>query len=135
MLILTNMASQEVAPGQVIIFNATVLHTGKWECYREGSGSVGLRAQNAIYEINFSADIGATEVGVAELSIAVGAPFAYLPETTMTSTTAVAGNLNNVAKTTAVKTCCGSSEFVAIVNTGTTTVTVENPSLYIKRTA
>jgi len=133
MLILTNTASQELAPGQIVIFNLSVLHTGKWECYRDGSGSVGLRAQNAIYEVNFSADIGATAPGVAELSIVmVNSP---LPETTMTSTTAAAGDLNNVAKTTAVKTCCCSSEFITVANTGTTTITVANPSLYIKRTA
>ena len=133
MLILTNTASQEIAPGQILIFDLTRLHTGKCECYRNGSGSVGLRAQNAIYEINFSANIGAPVAGVAELSIvANGSP---LTETTMMSTTATAGDLNNVSTTTAIRTCCCSSEFVTVMNTGTTTVTVDNPSLFIKLTA
>ena len=133
MLILTNTGSQELAPGQSLIFNLTVLHTGKWECYREGSGSIGLKAQGAFYEVCFSADIGATAAGAAELSIELnGSP---LTEGTMTSATAAEGDLNNVAKTTAVKTCCCMAEYITIVNTGTTTVNVENPSLFIKRIA
>ena len=48
---------------------------------------------------------------------------------------AAAGDVNNVAKTTAVQTCCCGPETVTIVNTGATTVIVENPSLFIKRVA
>ena len=52
----------------------------------------------------------------------------------MISTTAAAGNLNNVAKTVGVRNCCGDYDRVTIVNTGTSTVTVgAGASLFIKR--
>lgn len=131
MIILTNTVSQELAPGQSLIFNTEVLHTGCREVHRPNSGSVTVPQQrNAIYTIHFSANIGATEPGVAQLAINVnGSP---LVETTMISTTAAAGNVNNVAKDTAIKSCCCAPETITIVNTGTTTVIVEDPSLFIK---
>lgn len=134
MIILTNTASQELAPGQSLTFDTKILHTGCAECHRVGSGAVMMRMQNAIYDINFSANIGATvAAGVAQLDIMLdGSP---LIESTMISTTAAVGDLNNVAKDTGVKTCCCSPETITIVNTGETTVIVENPSLFIKRIA
>lgn len=133
MIILTNTASQELAPGQSLTFDAEILHTGCAECHRAGSGAVTLRQQQAIYDIHFSANIGATAPGVAQLAIVVnGSP---LPETTMISTTAAAGNVNNVAKDTALRTCCCGPETCTIVNTGDTTVVVENSTLFIKRVA
>lgn len=135
MIILTNTVSQELAPGQSLIFDTTVMHTRcnnrKAECHRVGSGSVTLQFPNSIYEIDFSANVGATEPGVAQLAIGVNG--STLVETTMISTTAAAGDVNNVAKNTAVRTCCCGQEAVTITNTGTTTVVVENPSLFIKR--
>jgi len=133
-IILTNTASQELAPGQSLIFDTEVLHTGCAECHRINSGAVTLRRRQAVYGINFGANIGATAPGVAQLAIEVnGSP---LIETTMISTTASAGDVNNVAKTTAVQTCCCGPETVTIVNTGATTIVVEkNPSLFIKRIA
>ena len=135
MIILTNTVSQELAPGQSLIFDTTVMHTRcnnrKAECHRVGSGSVTLQFPNSIYEIDFSANVGATEPGVAQLAIVVNG--STLVETTMISTTAAAGDVNNVAKNTAVRTCCCGQEAVTIMNTGTTTVVVENPSLFIKR--
>ena len=90
--------------------------------------------RNAIYEIDFGANIGAdAAAGVAQLDIMLnGAP---LVETTMLSTTAAVGDLNNVSRHTAVKTCWCGQETVTITDTGETTVTVEDPSLFIKRIA
>lgn len=133
MIILTNTGSQQLLPGQSLIFNLVVLHTGKCECYRDGSGSVVLGHRNSIYDVDFSANIGATEAGTAQLSIAVNS--SPLIETSMISTTAAANDLNNVAKHTAVKTCCCGPESITIINTGESTVIVENPSLYIRQVA
>lgn len=133
MIILTDSVSQELAPGQSLIFDTEILHTGCAECHRIGSGAVTMRMQNAIYEIHFSANIGATAPGVAQMAIDInGSP---LVETTMISTTAAAGDVNNVAKDTAIKTCCCGPETCTIVNTGETTIVVENPTLFIKRVA
>lgn len=133
MIILTNNASQELAPGQSLTFDTEILHTGCAECHRVGSGAVTLRQQQAIYDVHFSANIGATAPGVAQLAIFInGSP---LPSTTMISTTAAAGDVNNVAKDTGIRTCCCGPETCTIVNTGDTTVVVENSTLFIKRVA
>ena len=135
MIVLSNTVAQTLAPGQAMTFDTEVLHTGCAECHRNNSGAVIFRANGAIYYCNFSANIGATEAGVAQIALVVnGAP---LPETTMIHTTATAGDLNRVSCGTAVKTCCGmGGESVTVVNTGTTTVTIgANPCLFIKRVA
>lgn len=133
MIILTNSVSQEVAPGQSLTFDTEILHTGCAECHRIGSGSVMMRMQNAIYEIHFSANIGATAPGNAQLAISLNN--SPMLETTMISVTAAAGDVNNVAKDTAIKTCYCSPETCTIVNTGETTVVIENVTLFIKRVA
>lgn len=133
MIILTNTASQVLAPGQSLTFNTKVLHTGCAECFRDNSGTVTLRMSKAIYEINFSADIGATAAGTAQLSIYLNN--SPMVETTMISTTNAAGDLNNVAKNTAVQTYCCGPENITVVNTGETSINVSDPSLFIKRVA
>ena len=130
---LTNTVSQELAPGQSLIFGVPVMHSGKCECFRPNSGAVILRAPNAIYEVHFSANIGATAPGDAQLSIELnGSP---IFEGTMISATVAAGDLNRVSCCVPIRTCCCGSETITIVNTGETTVTVENPSLFVKRDA
>ena len=70
--------------------------------------------------------------GVAQLSIQAGGD--TLPESTMISTTAAAGDLNNVAKTIPIKNCCDDYDRITVTNTGTTTVTVgAYPILFISR--
>ena len=131
MIILTNSVSQELAPGQSLTFDTVVLHTGRCECHRPGSGAVIMRQQGAMYDISAGGNIGATAPGVAEISVFInGSP---LNETVMQSTTAAAGDLNNVFRNTGVQTCCCGPETCTIVNSGTTTITVENPLLKIKR--
>lgn len=133
MIILTNTASQTLAPGQSLTFNTVILHTGCAECHRPNTGSVILRQQQAIYNVHFSANIGASVPGPAQLAIEInGSP---LIETTMVSTTAASGDLNNVAKDTAVRTCCCGPETVTVTNTGTAEVVVESPTLFIRRQA
>ena len=133
MIIITNIASQELAPGQSLTFDTEILHTGCAEFHRIGSEAVKLRQQQAIYEVCFSANVGTAAAGVSQLAIAVnGSP---LIETAMISTTGTAASLNNVSKDTALRTCCGGPEAITVVNTGDTTVKVENPSLFIKRIA
>lgn len=131
MLILTNTGSQALAPGQSVVYNLVILHMGRGECYREGSGSVVLGQRNALYEIDFGANIGATTAASqAQLDIMLnGSP---LVETTMISTTAAIGDLNNVSRHTTIRTCCCCPETITITNTGETTVTVEDPSLSVK---
>lgn len=134
MIILTNSTSLTLGPGQSATFDTVVLHTGCAECYRNGSGAVTLRMQNAIYEIAAGGNIGATTAGeVANLTVFLnGSP---LPETSMNSTTAAVDDVNNVYRETAVRTCCCGAEPVTIRNNGDTTIVLENPILKIKRVA
>lgn len=129
MIVLSNSASQTLAPGATITFDDVLLHTGCGECHRQNTGSVKLRA-NGIYEVNFSANIsGATASGPAQLVITIGE--SPLLETTMQSS--VTG-FNNVSTSTAVKNCCGDYDRVAVKNSGTTTITVgPNSVFFIKR--
>ena len=137
MIILSNSIAQTLAPGQSLTFDITTLHTGCAECHRSGSGSVGLRANNGIYNVSFRANIGSTTAATdAQLAIQMGG--SPLLETTMLSATTTAGDLNNVSCETAVSTCCcnGGGGAIAVTNTGTTTITVgANPCLFIKRVA
>lgn len=133
MIILTNDASQELAPGQSLTFNLEILHSGCAECHRIGSGAVTLRQQQAIYDVDFKANIGATAPGTANLTLFLNA--SPMIETTMISTTAAVGDVNNVAVGTAIRTCCCGPETITVVNNGDTTVVVENPLLKIKRVA
>lgn len=131
MISLSNTTAQTLEPGQSITFNIVILHTGCGECHRNNSSSVKLKARG-IYEVSFSANIGATAAGAAQLSIQAGGD--TLPESTMISTTAAAGDLNNVAKTIPIKNCCDDYDRITVTNTGTTTVTVgTNPVLFISR--
>ena len=129
MLILTNSSRQKLGKNEVLIFDRQILHTGKWEQYRNESGLIELRARNAIYEVHFSADIYTKDAGVAQLAIGVdGTPLA---ETYMTSSV---DGLNNVAKTTAIKTN-DDVVYISVINVGSTYVMVNHSSLFTKRTA
>ena len=134
MITLTNSTSLTLGPGQSATFDMIELHTGCAECYRNGSGSVTLRMQNAIYEIAAGGNIGATTAGeVANLTVFLnGSP---LPEMVMNSATTAVGDVNNVYRETAIRTCCCGAETVTIRNNGETTIVLENPILKIKRVA
>lgn len=130
MIVLTNTASQTLAPGASMTFDESILHTGCGECWRKTTGAVKLRA-NGIYEVHFSANVdGATADAPVQLTLSLGEN-ALMLETTMQSS---ASGFNNIATATAVKNCCGDYDRISVKNTGTTTVTVAaNPVLYIKR--
>ena len=134
MIILTNSTSLTLGPGQSATFDTVVLHTGCAECYRNGSGAVTLTMKNAMYEIAAGGNIGATTAGeVANLTVFIGG--SPLPETEMNSATAAVGDVNNVFRETAVRTCCCGAESVTIRNNGETTIVLENPIFKIKRVA
>lgn len=123
MIILSNTNAQTLAPGQSVVWDTVVRHTGSGECFRGNSSGVRLRASgcNVSYDISYSANIGATAPGQAQLALQIGG--GTLAETTAISTTAAAGDLNNVSSGTNVG-CCEVGETVVLTNTGTTTITV-----------
>lgn len=134
MIELSNTAAQTIAPGQSLTFDTVLLKTGCAEAHRSNSGIITLKADCAVYEIHFAANISATAAGTAQLAISLdGEP---LIETTMINTISTAGDPDNAATATLVKTgcvCCGK---ISVTNTGTTSVIVSaNPALFVKRVA
>lgn len=134
MIELSNTAAQTIAPGQSLTFDTVLLKTGCAEAHRTNSGIVTLKADCAVYEIHFAANISATAEGTAQLAITLdGEP---LVETTMINTISTAGDPDNAATATLVKTGCGCCGKISVTNTGTTSVIVSaNPVLFVKRVA
>lgn len=134
MIELSNTAAQTIAPGQSLTFDTVLLKTGCAEAHRSNSGIITLKADCAVYEIHFAANISATAAGTAQLAISLdGEP---LIETTMINTISTAGDPDNAATATLVKTGCGCCGKISVTNTGTTSVIVSaNPALFVKRVA
>ena len=132
MIEVSNTTAQTLTTGQAITFDKVIFKTGCGECHRTESNSVKLRA-NGVYEIAFSANIGATTATTAaQLTIQLGGE--NLNDGTMISTTSAAGDLNNVSKTIGVRNCCGDYDRITVVNTGTASINVgAGASLFIKR--
>ncbi len=132
MIILSNAAEQTVAPGQSVVFDKVIMHTGDGECFRRDPSSVKLR-KNGRYEIHFSANVsGPTAATPVQLTIQTGG--VNLPETTMISVPAAVGDFNNVATATVVSNCCCDFDRVSITNTGANSIIIgANPNLFIKR--
>ena len=134
MIELSNTAAQTIAPGQSLTFDTVLLKTGCAEAHRSNSGIITLKADCAVYEIHFAANISATAAGTAQLAISLdGEP---LVETAMINTISTAGDPDNAATATLVKTGCGCCGKISVTNTGTTSVIVSaNPALFVKRVA
>ena len=134
MIELSNTAAQTIAPGQSLTFDTVLLKTGCAEAHRNNSGIVTLKADCAVYEIHFAANVSATAAGTAQLAISLdGEP---LIETTMINSIGTAGDPDNAATATLVKTGCGCCGKISVTNTGTTSVIVSaNPALFVKRVA
>lgn len=133
MIELSNTVAQRLTPGQSMVFNDVILHTGCSECHRENTGSIKMRA-NGIYEVSFGANISCVENRTdVELSIQIGGT--TLPETRMISAPGAAG-FNSVYRTTLVKNCCGDYDRITVTNTGTVDVIIDaHPVLIVKRVA
>ena len=136
MIELSNTNAQVLAAGQSLNFDTILLHTGCAECHRNNSGSINLTQRNAIYEVSFNCNIGATTAGeTAQIGITIdGSP---LQETNAIKVTAVEGDLENVSAATFVKTCCCTvASTILLTNTGTTEINIgAYPRLSVKRIA
>ena len=128
MISLSNTTAQTLTPGQSITFNTVVLHTGCAECHRANTSSVKLRAKG-IYDVHFSANIGATVAGAAQLSIQLGGD--TVNESTMISTTAAAGDLNNVSTAIPVRNCCDDYDRITVTNTAPHNLKTVKMCLYL----
>lgn len=124
MIELSTTNAQVLSAGQSIIFNLELLHTGCAECHRINSSPISLTQRNAIYEVSFNCNIGATAAATpAEIALTIdGSP---LQETDAIVPTTTAGDLTNVSAGTFIKTCCcGGLNSVSLTNVGTEEINV-----------
>lgn len=133
MIELSNTTAQTLTPGQALTFDTVLLRTGCSAYHRRNSGIITL-SKIGVYEVSFSANISSTTAGTAQLAIELdGEP---LLETTMINSIGTAGDPDNVATSTLVKTCAGCCGRLTVVNTGTSDVVVSpNSAFYVKRVA
>lgn len=134
MIELSNTTAQTLSPGQSLTFDSVLLKSRYGEAHRANSSIVTLKADCAIYEVHFAGNVSGTAAGPVQLSVTLdGEP---LVETTMVSTITTAGDANNVATATLIRTGCGCCGRVSVQNTGTSDVVVSpNTALFIKRVA
>ena len=105
MIVLSNLTTQVIQPGQSVTFDKIVLKAGTCECYNSQlPKSVRLKS-NGIYSLGFSGNVAAAEAGQAlQLAIAIGGQ--PLVETAMNSTAETAYGLNNVSTETRFRVSC-----------------------------
>ena len=136
MIELSNTNAQTLSAGQSVIFDVTLLHTGCAEFHRPNSAPTRLTQKNAIYEISYNGNIGATTAEEeGQISLAInGSP---LLETTAKVVTAAAGDLQNVSAQTFISTWCGNTNvIITLTNTGTNEINFDiNGRISIKRIA
>lgn len=135
MIELSNSNAQVLAAGQSATFDLILLHTGCAECHRKNTGAVNLTRKNAIYEVSFNCNIGATAAGDGEIGLSLDG--STLMETVAMVTTAAAGDTTNVSCSTFIETCCcNAANTLLLTNTGTTDINLAAyPRLSVKRVA
>lgn len=135
MIVLSNLAAQEIQPGQAVTFDKVVMSSGCGECYnRQLPKTVKMRAKG-IYELAFSGNVTSATAGDA-LQMAIAVEGEPLVETTMNRTTTAANAFENIATQTRFRTCCPDTNRVSVINTGTVAVTLApNSALVVGRNA
>lgn len=140
----TANAIQNVAAGQNVLFtDVPVPGYRQGIVHRQGSGIVTLRGQVnncsgfARYKISFGANIAIPEGGAAAtpLSLAIAIDGEPVPTSSVIVTPPAAEAYWNVYASIFIDLPKGCCYTVAIENTGTTAVDVQNANLIIERTA
>lgn len=140
----TSNASQEVASGQNVLFTDTAIRCKKgYVIHREGSGIITLRgivncpqACSARYSVSFGANIAIPEGGTVEpISIAIAIGGEPLPTSSAIVTPAAVGDLWNVYVTANIDVPKGCCYTIAIENTSTQAIDVQNANIKINRIA
>lgn len=138
---ITVNAIQLVEQGQNILFTETAVRSCK-PCikHREGAGVVTLRGLtnqcNARFLVNFSGNIAIPTGGaVGEISLAIAIEGEPLQSTRMRATPAAVDNYFNVSAQVYVDVPRGCCTSVAVENTSTEAINVQNANLIVTREA
>ena len=140
----TSNAVQTVAAGQNVLFTETPVPCNRgYVIHREGAGVVTLRGavsnpcgNFARYKIFFGGNIAISEGGTVEpISIDLAINGEAIPTSAAIVTPAAVGDYWNVAEAlyvTVPKGCCYT---IAVENTSTQSIDIQNANLIVERTA
>lgn len=136
----TNNALQLVAVGQNVVFDETAVCPTRNIFHREGSGIVRLRGLTnqcrARYLVSFSGNIEIPTGGVVgPISLAISVDGEPLLSTQMIVTPAAVLNFFNVSAQVFIDVPCGCCATVAVENTSTQAINVQNANLIVTREA
>ncbi len=130
---------------QTVLQNQNVLFTDTPVCgncsilHREGSGIITLRNTGnqcfATFLVDYSANIALPEGGTGPISLALSIDGESLQSTTGIATPAAVGEYFNVSSQAYIKVPKGCCVTVALENTSTQSVLVQNANLTVVRTA
>ena len=137
----TNVNVQTVAAGQNVVFTETPVGCNKgYVVHREGSGVVTLRGITnqcyARYKVSFGGNIAIPTGGtVAPISIAIALEGEPLGSATAIVTPAAAGDYFNVFAAVYVAVPRGCCVSMAVENTSTEAINVQNANMIVERVA
>ncbi len=133
-------AVQTVLTNQNVLFTDTVVCGNNSIVHRNGSGLVTLRGTTnqcrARYRVSFGANIAIPEGGTVEaISVALTIEGESVPSTTMIVTPAAVENYFNVYSSVFIDVPQGCCVSVAVRNTSTQDILVQNANLIVERVA
>jgi predicted nucleic-acid-binding Zn-ribbon protein len=140
MMEITANAIQTVNANQNVLFTDVVTCGNCSMTHRDGSGLVTLRGVTnqcrARYKVSFGGNIAIPTGGtVGEISVAIAVDGEPLLATQMIVTPAAVENLFNVSAQTYIDVPCNCCVTVAVENTSTQAIEVQNANLIVVRTA
>ena len=136
----TGIALQTVAAGEDVAFTETAVNGTKCIVHRQGSGIIKLRGITnqcrARFLVSYSGNIQIPTGGTVEaISLAIAVDGEPLQSTKMIVTPAEAQNLQNISSQAYIDVPCGCCSTVAVQNTSTQSIEVQNSNLIVTRQA
>ena len=136
----TAISLQSVAQGEDVVFTETVANGSNCIVHRNGSGIVKLRGITnqcrARFLVSFSGNIQIPTGGTVEaISLALAVDGEPLQSTRMIVTPAAVENFFNVSAQAYIDVHCGCCSTVAVQNTSTQAIEVQNANLIAVREA
>ncbi len=136
----TAVALQTVAAGEDVAFTETAVHGSNCITHREGSGIVKLRGITnqcrARFLVSYSGNIQIPTGGtVGEISLALAVDGEHLQSAKMIVTPAAVENFFNVSAQVYIDVVRGCCSTVAVQNTSTQAIEVQNSNLIAVREA
>ena len=137
---ITGIALQTVVAGEDVAFTETPVCGSKCIVHRQGSGIIKLRGITnqckARFLVSYSGNVQIPIGGSIEaISLAIAVDGEPLQSTRMIVTPAAAQNLQNISSQAYIDVPCGCCSTVAVQNTSTQAIEVQNSNLIVTRQA